>query len=196
MEDKDDLRRLLEAMPLMRLVPLAGHAVGLRFSRVLGGRDGLTSGSGAVLVALGFGGGRGLELGIAGRATHADLARRCMITPATLTGVVNTLVKAGYVRRERDEAYRRVVWLVLTEAGWERVRQIGGDLREFAAPVLAALPPEESVVVRRFLTQVILHYSHAEGWECPSREAAPADGVEADTAEPRDPPTTEPKNAA
>jgi DNA-binding MarR family transcriptional regulator len=187
-EEKDDLRRLLEAMPLMRLVPLAGHAVGLRFSRVLGGRDGLTSGSGAVLVALGFGGGRGLELGIAGRATHADLARRCMITPATLTGVVNTLVKAGYVRRERDEADRRVVWLVLTEAGWERVRQIGGDLREFAAPVLDALPPEESVVVRRFLTQVILHYSHAEGWECPSREA--------DTAEPRDPPTTEPKNAA
>src|SRR6266849_5468070 len=115
MERKDDTRQLVEAMPLMRLVPLAGHAVSQRFGR-------------------GFGGGRGLELGIAGRATHADLARRCMITPATLTGVVNTLVKAGYVVRERDETDRRVVWLVLTESGRERVRGIGDDIRAFAQP--------------------------------------------------------------
>jgi hypothetical protein len=100
------------------------------------------------------------------------------------------------VRRERDETDRRVVWLVLTEAGWERVHQIGGDLRDIAAPVLEALPHEESVVVRRFLTQVILHYSYSEGWECPTREAAPADGAGADTAEPRDPPTPGPKHAA
>src|SRR6266849_8508023 len=134
MERKDDTRQLVEAMPLMRLVPLAGHAVSQRFGRVFGSQDGLTGSSAAVLGALGFGGGRGLELGIAGRATHADLARRCMITPATLTGVVNTLVKAGYVVRERDETDRRVVWLVLTESGRERVRGIGDDIRAFAQP--------------------------------------------------------------
>jgi DNA-binding MarR family transcriptional regulator len=152
-------------MPLMRLVPLAGNAVSQRFGRVFGSQDGLTGSSAAVLSILGFGGGRGPGFGIAGRATHADLARRCMITPATLTGVVNTLVKAGYVRRERDDEDRRVVWLVLTESGWERVRDIAGELRAFAAPVMGSMPHDEEVVVRRFLTQVILHYTCAGDWE-------------------------------
>jgi DNA-binding MarR family transcriptional regulator len=166
-------------MPLMRLVPLAGHAVSQRFSRIFGSQDGLTGSSAAVLTVLGFGGGRGPGFGIAGRATHADLARRCMITPATLTGVVNTLVKAGYVRRERDEDDRRVVWLVLTESGWERVRQIGGELRAFAAPIMGTLPHDEEMVVRRFLTQVILHYT------CPADgESQEEEGVASETGEP------------
>jgi len=160
----------------MRLVPLAGHAVSQRFSRIFGSQDGLTGSSAAVLSVLGFGGGRGPGLGIAGRATHADLARRCMITPATLTGVVNTLVKAGYVRRERDEDDRRVVWLVLTEPGWERVRQIAGELRDFAVPITGSLPRDEEMVVRRFLTQVILHYA------CPEEEGAVSGGGASDAA--------------
>lgn len=170
MERRDETRQLLETMPLMRLVPLAGHAVSQRFGRVFGSQDGLTGGSAAVLTALGFGGGRGLEFGIAGRATHADLARRCMITPATLTGVVNTLVKAGYVRRERDEDDRRVVWLVLTDTGWERVHRIGAEVRDFAAPVMGSLPHDEEMVVRRFLTQVILHYTCPADWESAKQE--------------------------
>jgi DNA-binding MarR family transcriptional regulator len=174
-EGQDETRALLEAMPLMRLVPVAGHTVSRRVGRILGDQDGLTGGSAGVLMALGLGGGAGPGLAVAGRATHADLARRCMITPATVTGVVNTLVKAGYVRRERDEADRRVVWLVLTDAGWVRVRQIGRELHGLAAPVMETLPRDEELVVRRFLTRVILHYTCPEDWESAGRDVAPPD---------------------
>ena len=70
-----------------------------------------------MLSALAFGTGRGIDGRQPGRATHSELAKRCLITPATLTGIVSTLEKAGYVRRERDRADRRVVWLLLTETG-------------------------------------------------------------------------------
>jgi DNA-binding MarR family transcriptional regulator len=185
-ERKDETRELLEAMPLMRLVPVAGHTVSQRVGRILGDQDGLTGSSAGVLMALGLGGGAGPGLGVAGRATHADLARRCMITPATVTGVVNTLVKAGYVRRERDEADRRVVWLVATESGWARVRQIGRELYSLAAPVMESLPKDEELVVRRFLTRVILHYLCPEDWESPGQDTAPP-GDTAPTSTPLSP---------
>jgi DNA-binding MarR family transcriptional regulator len=121
----EELRTNLAASPTMRLVPLAGHVVSQRFGRIFGSQDGLTASSAAVLGVLGWGAGRAFDMGTPGRATHAELARRCMITPATLTGVVNTLVRAGYLRRERDQNDRRVVWLVLTDAGAERVTEIG-----------------------------------------------------------------------
>jgi DNA-binding MarR family transcriptional regulator len=193
-ERRDEPVRLLEAMPLMRLVPIAGHAVSQYFGRVVGSQDGLSGSSATVLAALGFGAGgpRGAQFTVAGRATHADLARRCMITPATLTGVVNTLVKAGYVRRERDGGDRRVVWLVLTEVGWERVRQIGVGLRALAEPITGSLSPEEEVVVRRFLTRVILRYNRPQDGESGERDASPGavpEGVRDDAPDTTSPET-------
>src|SRR5262249_45382179 len=110
----------LSDAPLLRLVSLAGHMVSQRVGRVMNQQHGLTSSGAAVLSVLTWGVGRGLDTGTPGRATHAELAQRCFFTPATLTGVIDTLEKSGYVRRERDETDRRVVWLVLTDAGRER----------------------------------------------------------------------------
>ena len=154
-ESQQHLREHLETSPTLRLVSVAGHVLGQRFGRIFGEQDGLSPSGAAVLNVIGWAG-RGREHEIApGRITHADLARRCMITPATLTGVVNTLAKAGYLRRERDEDDRRVVWLVLTEAGTERVRQLREQIRQIAAPIHAALDPEHEAVIRDFLMDLI-----------------------------------------
>jgi hypothetical protein len=80
-EEFSKLRERLLGTPLMRLVGLAGQSVGHSFRRVLAEQDGLSTGSAAVLSALAFGTSRGFEEGERGRATHSELAKRCMITP-------------------------------------------------------------------------------------------------------------------
>ena len=162
MTRREELNRNLAASPTIRLIPLAGHVVSQHFSRMFGEQDGLTASSAAVLGVLGWGAGRGFDTGTPGRATHAELARRCMIAPATVTGVVNTLVKAGYLRRERDAGDRRVVWLVLTEAGEERLRNIGRQIRSFTDPVMEGVDPSHEVIIRDFLIHVITHYTVAD----------------------------------
>ena len=102
-----DLHERLLGSPTMRLVGLAGQAMGNRYRRVLAEEDGLSPGAAGVLNALAWGQGRGLEAGTPGRATHSELAQRCMITPATLTGLVSTLEKAGYVAIRKDFVGKR-----------------------------------------------------------------------------------------
>jgi DNA-binding MarR family transcriptional regulator len=150
-----ELHRRLLGSPTMRLVGLAGQAMGNRYRRVLAEEDGLSPGAAGVLNALAWGQGRGLEAGTPGRATHSELAQRCMITPATLTGLVSTLEKAGYVRRRRDESDRRVVWLTLTEAGQARAEEIAVRARAANDELRRKLTPELEAALRDFLITVI-----------------------------------------
>jgi DNA-binding MarR family transcriptional regulator len=154
-EELSKLRQRLLGSPLVRLVGLAGQSVGHSFRRVLAEEDGLSTGSAAVLSALAFGTGRGIEEGEPGRATHSELAKRCLITPATLTGIVSTLEKAGYVRRERDKADRRVVWLLLTDSGEERATEIGARFAAVNAALTRDLDSELEQSLRSFLITVI-----------------------------------------
>lgn len=150
-----DLHQRLLGSPTMRLVGLAGQAMGNRYRRVLAEEDGLSPGAAAVLNALAWGQGRGLAAGTPGRATHSELAQRCLITPATLTGLVSTLEKAGYVRRRRDESDRRVVWLTLTEAGEARSREIALRAKAANDELMRKLTPELEAALRDFLITVI-----------------------------------------
>lgn len=52
-----------------------------------------------------------------GESTHKELAEWIGITPATLTRMVDTLVKKGYVVRALHRSDRRQVRLVLTPKG-------------------------------------------------------------------------------
>lgn len=158
-QQHSDLRERLETSPTLRLVSVAGHLLAQRFGRIFGEQDGLSPSGAAVLNVMGWAG-RGREQEISsGRVAHAELARRCMITPATLTGVVSTLVKAGYLRRERDAEDRRVVWLTLTESGTERVRRLRAQIREIAASVSASLDPEHEAIIREFLVDLVCQLS-------------------------------------
>jgi len=49
--------------------------------------------------------------------TAGELAQRLSVTPPTISGIVDRLVKLGLVRREDDESDRRLVRNLLTEAG-------------------------------------------------------------------------------
>lgn len=56
-------------------------------------------------------------IGVNGKSNMTSVARKLSVTTGTLTISVNSLVKKGYVGRERSEEDRRVVLVSLTEKG-------------------------------------------------------------------------------
>src|ERR1700751_4418337 len=61
-------------------------------------------------------------LNLEGRMTAGRLAELTGLTTGAITGVVDRLEKAGFVRRERDERDRRKVFIV---PGPEKMMQMG-----------------------------------------------------------------------
>ncbi|RKQ69405.1 MarR family transcriptional regulator [Litorimonas taeanensis] len=51
----------------------------------------------------------------------SEIAKDVYLSQATVTSIVDRLTKAGLVRREKSDADKRVVHLLLTEAGHERL---------------------------------------------------------------------------
>lgn len=146
--------------PLIRLIPIAGNVVSQRLGRIFARQSGLTHAGAAILSILQWGAGRRyFDRGEPGRATPADLARRSHITPATVTGIVDTLEKAGYVVRERDATDRRITWVVITDAGRARVSEIGKQTQELFTVTEAEQDPEKVKIIREYLIELIsTHY--------------------------------------
>jgi DNA-binding MarR family transcriptional regulator len=165
-DHEERLRRSLEAAPVLRLIALAGHVTSQQWSRLMNQQHGMTSAGVNTLLMLAWGTGRGgVEEGTPGRATNAELARRLWIRPATMSGIVDTLIKADYVARTRDVEDRRVVWLTLTEAGKARVGEIGDQLRDAFNPEHVTPDPEHEKIIREFLIDLIMTYRDKESFD-------------------------------
>jgi MarR family transcriptional regulator, organic hydroperoxide resistance regulator len=89
----------------------------------------------------------------------SDVAARGWSSPGTLTAVVDTLVREGYVERRRDAGDRRVVRLYVTEKG----RRTCEDYYSAAGPHWRAafgfVSPADEPVIRKFFTDMIEHFS-------------------------------------
>lgn len=87
----------------------------------------------------------------------SEVAERCWSSPGTLTAVVNTLVRDGFVERRPDDSDRRVIRLYITDSG----RAIVGQYVTQAAPqwrkAFDFTGPDDEAVVRRFFVQLIGH---------------------------------------
>ena len=93
-----------------------------------------------------------------GRAIMSDLASLTQQSAGTLTGIVDRLIAAGLVERERDEEDRRVVWVTLTEAGRAKIVAINVQ-READVTVMTATFDDAEIVLftglmRRLLDSV------------------------------------------
>ncbi|HEY2442167.1 MAG TPA: MarR family winged helix-turn-helix transcriptional regulator [Streptosporangiaceae bacterium] len=89
----------------------------------------------------------------------SEVAARGWCTPGTLTSVVNTLVRDGYVERRGDEGDRRVVRLYATELGRRKCRQAMSQLPPYLGNSFDYLDPADEPVVRKFLVDTIQRYS-------------------------------------
>jgi DNA-binding MarR family transcriptional regulator len=94
-----------------------------------------------------------------GGLKSSDVAARGWSSPGTLTSVVNTLVREGYVERRSDPDDRRVVRLWLTDEGraaCERYQEVAGPLWRDA---FSFVPEEDEPVIRKFFVDMIEQFS-------------------------------------
>lgn len=75
--------------------------------------------------------------------TLGDVARRLMVTPAVVTGLIDRLERRGYVRRVSGGTDRRRVHLALTEEGRAASTFVEDHLVREIAQRMASLEPGE-----------------------------------------------------
>lgn len=92
-----------------------------------------------------------------GRATPSELAAELMLSPAGMTGRLDTLEQSGLVRRVRSSQDRRRVDVELTEAGrtrWLAAMELRGQAEDsMVAPLDPADQDALSALLKRMLIQ-------------------------------------------
>jgi DNA-binding MarR family transcriptional regulator len=86
--------------------------------------------------------------------TPADLAEKAGVTRATITGLVDTLERDGFVTREHDSGDRRMMLVHLTYKGQSTLEEIlPGHFKHMAA-LMAPLSEHERKTLVRLLNKV------------------------------------------
>ena len=89
----------------------------------------------------------------------SEVADRAWSSPGTLTSVVNTLVRDGFVERKADEADRRVVRLYITDQGRAVITYYVSQAAAWWHKAFDFVSSDDEAVVRRFFIQMISHLS-------------------------------------
>lgn len=96
-----------------------------------------------------------LEAERAGREVGPkELAVRLGVTSASMTSLVDRLVRSGYVRREPHPTDRRALILRPTQDSHQEVRTTLGDMHARMMEAAGTLDAEESAVVVEFLRRM------------------------------------------
>ncbi len=93
-------------------------------------------------------------IGMRERRSMTYVSKLLHITTGTLTISVNSLVKKGYVQRERSESDRRVVLVSLTERGQQAYLQHQAIRGQLADSMVGHLTEEEKRVLEKALSHI------------------------------------------
>jgi DNA-binding MarR family transcriptional regulator len=96
-----------------------------------------------------------------GSATPSELAAELMLSPAGMTGRLDTLEKSGLVRRLRSTEDRRRVDVELTDRGhelWMEAMRIRGEVE---AAMVYALDPAEQATLDGLLKRLLVNVESA-----------------------------------
>ncbi|GAA1690923.1 MarR family transcriptional regulator [Glycomyces endophyticus] len=89
-----------------------------------------------------------------GPLTPSALARAADLHPATVTGVLDRLETAGWIRRDRVPTDRRAVHLTADPGRATEVRALYEPLRTAIAEVCADFTPEQLAVIAAFVDRI------------------------------------------
>ncbi|MBV9384254.1 MAG: winged helix-turn-helix transcriptional regulator [Streptosporangiaceae bacterium] len=89
----------------------------------------------------------------------SEVAARGWWAAGTLTSMVDTLVRDGYVERRRDDGDRRVVRLYLTDAGGAKVDAALGETVPRWHDAFDYIDSADEPVIRKFLVDTIERFS-------------------------------------
>lgn len=87
----------------------------------------------------------------------SEVADRAWSTPGTVTAVVNTLARDGFVERRPDEADRRIVRLYITDQGRAVITYYVSQAAPRWRKAFDFVDKDDEAVVRRFFVQMIGH---------------------------------------
>ena len=96
-------------------------------------------------------------IGIGAPKNMTSIARELSVTVGTLTIAMNSLVKKGYVIRERGQEDRRIVYISLSEKGRNAFYHHAEFHREMIEGIKETLDEDEMQVLARALTKL-------DGW--------------------------------
>jgi DNA-binding MarR family transcriptional regulator len=117
-----------------------------------------------------------MALGCVGHAgdmglTHSELGARLMLSKAPITGVVDRLERAGFVRREASESDRRVSRIHATPSGVEVWQEVRGTMRAMAQEHCSALEAGEKGVLLSLLARLLDRVASGDPTLAPMRES-------------------------
>lgn len=93
-------------------------------------------------------------IGLSGENTMSSVAKKLKITAGSLTTAVNALVRKAYVKRERSEEDRRVVYITLTEKGEKAFYHHEQFHRQMTNAVIEKLDDEEIDALVKMLKDI------------------------------------------
>lgn len=93
-------------------------------------------------------------IGLSGENTMSSVAKKLKITAGSLTTAVNALVRKAYVKRERSEEDRRVVYIALTEKGEKAFCHHEQFHRQMTNAVIEKLDDEEIDALVKMLKDI------------------------------------------
>ncbi len=96
-------------------------------------------------------------IGIGEPKNMSSIARELSVTVGTLTIAMNSLVKKGYVTRQRGKEDRRVVYISLSEKGKEAYEH-HARFQEMIAGIVSGLSENEIEVLIEALTKLNLWF--------------------------------------
>ena len=131
--------------PLYALLALAGRSMGVLWAQAAHGTGISPAGLGVLRM-----------LTLRDGLKSSEVAARGWSTPGTVTSVVDTLVRDGYVERRRDGEDRRVVRLFLTEPGRRACEQALAAVAPRLSRAVAFVDPADEPVIRAFLSKMIM----------------------------------------
>jgi len=88
-----------------------------------------------------------------GESKMNELAKVMDVTTAAVTGIVDRLVRCGYIARSYDPKDRRVINIGLTQKGTDLVKKIGRQRKEVTSEVFSKI----SKVERENYLAIMLH---------------------------------------
>jgi DNA-binding MarR family transcriptional regulator len=87
-----------------------------------------------------------------GELSNAQLARRCYVTPQSMSEVILALERDGLIHRSPDRANRRILRTVLTAKGRETLAACDAEVSDAEEQAFAHLP---TTARRRFTREIV-----------------------------------------
>ncbi|HSV13603.1 MAG TPA: MarR family transcriptional regulator [Tepidisphaeraceae bacterium] len=98
----------------------------------------------------------------------SDLAARCGVTRATMTGLLDSLERKRLIRRESDQADRRTVLVRLNDKGIDLLEGMLHDYYRRISLLMGELSEDEKRSLTAMLTKVAGSIRHVSPSESPS----------------------------